>query len=186
MYKRLFIAIKISPTEEFLSRIYYLKNNLSEDNINWIKESHYHLTLKFLGKTHIHALPNLKNRLSDIADRFKSFDFDLYDLGVFGSKYQPRVLWFGIDHPDAIIAVNNRIVDQLKDLGYASDRQNFVPHLTVARIRKIVNKDHFQAVVAKFKQGLIQNQKVSEMILYESVLKQSGAEYHIVDRFAFK
>lgn len=183
MFKRLFIAIKIDPTEEMLRRIHYFKRNLEEENIHWIKTGHFHMTLKFLGKTPTSQIEQLSKGLREVAMKFPCFEMRVDGIGLFGSQYNPRVIWVGLEPKDFLLSLHEKVIKQLASMGLESDRQNFVPHLTLARIRKIYHKDHFNKVMEKSEQGLIQSQKVNKIVLYESVLLSRGAEYEIIEEF---
>lgn len=183
MSKRLFIAIKLDPSEEMLRRIRYFKKNLQEENINWIKTEHFHLTLKFLGKTSGSKIEELSRILKEVADDFQSFEMTIKDVALFGSQYSPRVIWLGVEPEDLLKRLNQKIVSKLQSIAMDSDRQNFVPHLSIARIRKIHHKIHFKQVFEKAEQGFIQSQKVGKIILFESILLAKGAEYAIVEEF---
>lgn len=183
MFKRLFIAIKIDPTEAMLRRIHYFKRNLGEENINWIRTDHFHLTLKFLGKTSVSQIEEVSRLLRKISLETQAFQLEVDGVNLFGSQYSPRVIWMGIEPIGRLKELNQKILQGLKELGIESDQQNFVPHLTIARIRKINHKDHFKKVVEKSEQGLVQSQRVDKILLYESILLAKGAEYAIVDEF---
>ena len=66
------------------------------------------------------------------------------------------------------------------------DRQNFVPHLTVTRIKQLKDKELFFDIISEYKDEFIQDLKVEEIILFESILERSGAVYNIVERFPLK
>jgi len=185
MFKRLFIAIKIDPTEELLRRIHYFESNLKEENINWIKADHYHLTLKFLGKTDIAQIEEVSRILKEVSMKSRAFQLELSGIHLFGSTYSPRVIWIGTEPVDILKELNQKVIAGLKELGIESDQQNFVPHLSIARIRKLKNKDHFKRVMEKAEQGLIQSQSINKMILYESVLLPRGAEYRTIEEYPF-
>ena len=49
--KRLFVAIKITPNDEFLKIFQELKQDLKHEKIRWVETRNLHLTLKFFGET---------------------------------------------------------------------------------------------------------------------------------------
>jgi 2'-5' RNA ligase len=183
MTKRTFIGIKINPTEELLRRIYYLKKNLSQDNINWIREDHFHLTLRFLGETPLNRLEEVQQLLKRLTSQYSPFEMEVSGIHLFGSKHSPKVIWAGVQPHDLLLEMALKIDVFLTTLGFSSDRQNFVPHLSLARIRKLKDKDHFHQVIEKSPNGFIQNELVESVLFYESVLKPKGAEYQILGEF---
>lgn len=184
MHKRLFIAIRINPTEEFLRRVYFLKNNLDADLINWIREDHYHLTLQFIGNTSTRLIPAIIKNLKLKIDELKSYELMIKGVGIFGSQYNPKVIWFGVEPFSKLTQLHQEIQSSLEKIVVLKNGQNFVPHLSIARIKKIEDKNHFQKVIAMANQDLIQVQDLKEIILFESILNTKGAEYDVVDCFS--
>ena len=87
--KRLFVAIKLKPDENFLRIYYFLKQNLKHDLIRWVEPDKLHLTLKFLGETPNEKIPQIKQLLSDFVKDKKRFEIIFDKVGIFGSSYNP-------------------------------------------------------------------------------------------------
>ncbi len=184
--KRIFVALKIHPSEKFLTIYDELKSACRNDKIKWVEPYNIHMTLKFLGETEEDKIGSIRNVLSGISFRNQSFELKLKDVGIFGSSYKPRVIWFGIEENESLINLANDVLDQMHDLGFEKDRQNFVPHLTIGRIKFIDNKRTFQEVINKYRSIKIQEQKVDQFYLIESILRQQGPEYKILESFLLK
>ncbi len=183
--KRLFAAIKIHPSEAFLKPYHALKNSLKDETIKWVDPDNTHITLKFFGETPEHHIPAIQMALRKAVNNVSPFEFSIHNTGIFGSSYNPKVIWFGIDPREEIIRLSENILVELEQIGFARDRQNFVPHLTIARIKNIEDKKFFQAVIDKHKECFIQKEEVSEFHLFESILQPRGAKYSIIDSYAF-
>ena len=175
--KRLFIAIKLNPDEKFLETYNLLKSSLKQDIINWVKPEIMHLTLKFMGPTPTEDIPKIKAILSYFCKQKTPIKFEFDKTGIFGSSYDPRVIWFGISKNDEIKAFGEDLLNIFHESGFKRDRQNFVPHLTIGRIKKIKNKKYFQSIIDKVKDRKIQLFNVNEIILYQSILKPDGPVY---------
>ena len=169
-----------------LRRVSLFQENLSEDNINWIRTDRYHLTLKFLGKTSSEKIEGMVKKLKMSLREDLAFKLNLSEFGLFGSKYSPRVIWAGAEPELEIRKLAQKISKEMESFGYKNDRQNFVPHLTVARIRKMKNKTHFQQVFSKLHSAVLLEQLVDEVILFESKLSCQGAEYSEIAKFPLK
>lgn len=177
MMKRLFAAIKIEP-DELLLRVYYsLRQALKHENIKWVEPDNLHFTLKFFGETPEAKFEKINQVLGSIASELEPFDMSISKTGIFGSAYKPRVIWFGFAEEDVLKDIGERILSRLADAGFLSDRQNFVPHLTIGRIKNIKQKNLFQSVINDFKEIQLQKFRVNEFYLYESVLKPAGPVY---------
>jgi 2'-5' RNA ligase len=184
--KRLFAAIKVTPSESFLSRYFALKKSLEGEKIKWVDPGNIHITMKFFGETPEHHIPAIHAALEKAAAVSDPFDFNIVNTGIFGSAYKPRVIWFGIEPADGIISLAETIFDQLQEIGIERDRQNFVPHLTIARIKYLENKNHFQEVISRHRDGQIQKEEVNVFHLFESQLGRLGPKYYVLNSYSLK
>ena len=184
--KRIFAAIKIFPDENFLKLYYRLKSGLKHDKIKWVEPENIHITLKFFGETEETKINSIINVFNKVTEDFKSFDPELENVGIFGSSYKPKVIWFGIKNNEQLINLSNSVNENLIPVGYISDRQNFVPHLTVARIKFLNDKRLFRQIIDKNKTIKIQKIKVDKIYLFESILKHEGPIYNVIEEFPLK
>jgi len=175
--KRLFAAVRITPDNNFLKIYNGLKQPLRDEHIKWVDPANIHVTLKFFGETPEEKIPDISTMLNAIAGSYKPFTIRLQKVGIFGSSYQPRVVWFGIDDGTSLVAMAKDAIRKAEKIGFESDRQNFVPHLTIGRIKNIRDKKSFQAVVDRYRDSFIQDQPVGEVILFESILRPQGPLY---------
>ncbi|MBZ0242145.1 MAG: RNA 2',3'-cyclic phosphodiesterase, partial [Bacteroidales bacterium] len=112
------------------------------------------------------------------------FDLVFDKTGIFGSRYQPRVLWLGLsEEPGQLKPLANNIIDAMDKIGFKRDRQNFVPHLTLGRINKLTDKPRFQEVIGKIPQKTYISTSVDKLLLYESILHKTGPEYRMIESF---
>jgi len=181
--KRLFIAIKFHPTEALIDVFRSLKENLQEDKIKWVEEHNLHLTLKFFGDTEEARIPAIRRALKAAAERSPGFELELKGTGIFGSRYDPRVIWFGIEPNPSLQDLYANLWEELGNLGYVPDSQNFVPHLTIGRVKYIRDKRFFQEAVQQYRDEYIQKETVRELYLYESILRPEGPVYKIIENF---
>ncbi|MCF8366248.1 MAG: RNA 2',3'-cyclic phosphodiesterase [Bacteroidales bacterium] len=181
--KRLFAAIKVEPDENLIETYDKLKSGLRDEKINWVPERNIHITLKFFGETPEDKTDGICEVLDDIAREHNGFEIQLQNIGVFGSSYNPRVIWFGMDQNAALESLANDVLGGAEKLGWERDRQNFRPHLTVGRIKSIKEKRFFQQTIDKFKNSKLQAVPVQSFYLIESKLRAQGPVYEIVEEF---
>ena len=181
--KRLFLAIKIEADDNFKEIYNGLKYNLSNQNIKWVELNNMHLTLKFFGETNVDIIPNICSKIEDSLQGITSFDLMINKTGVFGSNYQPKVIWFGIDNNPMLNSLAEKVLNNMASLGFERDRQNFVPHLTIGRIKFVNDKKYFSEIVTKYNATSMQKVHVKEILLYESILRKEGPIYKVVERF---
>lgn len=185
MSKRLFVAIPIEASVALLKQKQFLENNLSEEHIRWVKAENIHLTLKFLGKTPNERIPEIKRVIQEVAQSFSSFSLSLNRVGVFGSRYNARVIWVGTEENAALLDLQQKLVLGFAGIGFADDRQNFVPHFTLGRVKNILHRDHFKRVMSKLNQGFIQQSEIKGISLFESILTPEGPIYKTIQKVDF-
>ncbi len=135
--KRLFAAVKIHPSDKLLSIYNSLRAGLRFADIKWVPVENIHVTLKFFGETEENRLPEIRQALGDAAGKHSPFIVKLEHTGIFGSSYNPRVIWFGMGNAEPLADLTNSVFDEVEKIGWERDRQNFVPHLTIGRIKNI-------------------------------------------------
>jgi RNA 2',3'-cyclic 3'-phosphodiesterase len=184
--KRLFIAIKLTPDKNLLKTYSFLQNALHYEKIRWVPPDNLHVTLKFLGNTPEEKIPTISEVITNSVASIKPLMVEFANCGIFGSRYKPRVIWFGIKENEELKKIGLGIIDNLNDAGFAKDRQNFVPHLTIGRITKIIDKHMFNDVIGKVKNVHHQETIIDKVILYESVITSNSPTYNVIKSFPLK
>ncbi len=181
--KRLFVAIPLILSEDIISKIQELQHVFDMDKMRWIPTENTHLTLKFLGSTPGKRIKPLIKTLEKGILNIPDFNLEINRLGMFGSKHAPKVLWLGFDENPTLLQLNQQISQQLQEIGIEETRENFVPHVTIARIDKIIHKDFFQKQINIVKNSFHQHIPVTHFNLYESIFERSGVKHRIIHTF---
>ena len=181
--KRLFAAIRITPDQSFLDQVHSLEESLRHERIKWVEDHNIHITVKFFGETEEKNIPGISAVLRNIATSSSSFSYSLKNLGIFGSSYDPKVVWVGIEPYQPLADLINRIRQELRPLGYEPDRQNLVPHLTLGRVKGLKDKALFQRTIDRYRSLSSKELKAESIILFESILKREGPIYNPIEVF---
>ena len=181
--KRLFLAIKLIPDENLLKTYHSLQQSFRYDRIRWVDLVNFHITLKFFGNTSEEKIPIISEVVKNVLKSYGSLNLELENCGVFGSKYKPRVIWFGIANNNQLKNLGIELLNDLHDAGFVKDRQNFAPHITVGRITKIVDKRLFNEKMSKVKYVFLQQIIFDKIILFESILSSGGPQYNVINSF---
>ena len=175
--KRLFLALPSGDEIMFRQTLDELEKITSRDSINWISHGNLHLTIRFIGETSENRIPAIINAMENAAKRVIPYGSRIAKIGLFGSSYQPRVIWAGWNDEGHTLALHEQLKSELQKAGFPADRQNFVPHLTLGRIRHIADKRFFSKQIATMSEREFGNVFNNRLILFESILKPSGPEY---------
>jgi len=75
------------------------------------------------------------------------FQLEISKLGAFPGVNQPRVIWIGVGgETDRLLELQQDIDSRLVPLGFAPEKQPFVPHLTIARVRENASPEDRKAL----------------------------------------
>jgi RNA 2',3'-cyclic 3'-phosphodiesterase len=184
--KRIFIALKIEPGEKLSGMISMLKTSLSKDLIKWTVPGNIHITLAFLGDTDENQIEPVISMLGEKCSGSGSFDLILRGAGVFRNLKDPRIIWTGVEPSDKLNHLNKSIVNGLKDLNINLEDRAYNPHLTLGRIKHLNDSNRLRIVLEQFQNAEIQRIPVNEVILYESILMQTGPVYTPLAEFGLE
>ena len=182
--KRTFIALPIQAGPKLRETHTKLRNELKNEKIKWVDADHFHLTLFFLGDTRDEQVEQVDRMLKALAGEFPDFTIRLEGLGVFKNIRKPRVLWAGIKDYDPMSQIKWAIDHEMTSLGFEPDKREFKPHLTLARIKWIDDKDKLQQLIEAHQQEQWQSAHIDQIIYFESRLTQSGPVYTPIGRYS--
>ncbi len=183
-FKRLFIAIKIISSEELKNCFNSLKFQLKHENVVFSDINQLHLTLLFFGKTDEIQIPEINKVLNCIASNSLPFNLEINHIGTFGKKKYPKTLWIGVNKNPLLLELKTKINNEfLKEKKVITESPDFIPHITLARIKHINNVQDFYSTVEKYKDFFKYKLYVDKFHLFESTLTPQGAIYNILNTF---
>jgi RNA 2',3'-cyclic 3'-phosphodiesterase len=174
---RLFTAIDFKEIEDYLIK---LQNNIDSPIAQLKKVSVFHLTLKFLGKVSEDKASIIKEKLKQV--KFNPFSLTLDKIGVFPNENFIRVIWVSIKQSDEVIQLQKDIESALEEFKLKKDFE-FQPHITLARVKTIDNKEEFIKNIKKIK---VEEKtiEIKDFKLIKSTLTQKGPVYEDVAVFS--
>lgn len=165
---RVFVAVDIP--KGVMEDLKEIQKYLREAELKPVKD--FHLTLKFLGEVSEPRVEEVKEALKQI--KFKSFKAQLTEIGVFPNPNYVRVVWVGVS-PEDFISLQKQVDNSLEKLGFKKDNR-FHPHLTLARVKFVKDKENFKKIFGNIK---IEKREfeVNEFKLIKSTLTREGPIY---------
>jgi len=146
-----------------------------------------HLTVRFLGDVGGADLERIVPALSAAAGEIAPFDLTLGGLGAFPSPTRPRVVWVGVRAgADRVREVAARVADALERVGVPPEAGEFVPHVTLFRVRSPRDIARARALLdgtAPPPPG--RTVAVPGIVLKESVLAPDGPRHRVIRTFPF-
>lgn len=174
---RLFVAVDPAPEVRDRLRAAIARVRPLAPRAKWVDPDALHVTLAFLGDTAEESVPGIEAALAAVARAHAPPEVRFTGAGAFGGK-RPRVLWVGVGGEVAALAEVQRAVGAaLSSFGYAPDRPDFTPHLTLARAG---DRGGDPALVSSAEALAAEDfgpTRIGAMVLYKSDLGPKGAKY---------
>ena len=175
--KRTFIAVRVDPGSELQDAISFLRAGLRSEKIKWVEAGNIHVTLAFIGNTDEQLVKSVGAALENDFKGFGSFKFKLTGLGVFRNFTDPKIIRTGIKDPEGLNRAHEIVRKDIGLLNIKLEDRQFKPHLTIARIKEIKDKNNLKKLIQKYADTLFQDVTVSEIVYYESILLPAGPLY---------
>ena len=169
---RTFISINIP--EEIKKEIKKIQDSLPEFFGKKTELENLHLTLKFLGETEEKRIEEIKEKLRKI--KIEKFKTEIDEIGIFSPNFI-RIVWLHMKDCDNL---QKQIDAALKNLFEPEKR--FMSHLTIARIKKLKDKEGFLQDLKKIKIEKIKF-KVDNFCLMKSELTAEGPKYSVLEEY---
>ncbi len=182
---RTFIAIDLPEnTRKALGAIQeHLKQ--SRAGVRWVKPAGIHLTLKFLGNVHPAQIDEIAAAAAEVVREESALSLSVADFGAFPNLRNPRVIWVGIKGDLKRLArIQARLEENLAPLGFAREKRGFRPHLTLGRVKDRRNRQALIDAMTALQSPKFNSFDVTEIILYKSDLRPSGAIYTKLHRMS--
>lgn len=183
---RCFISIGI--TDEVKGKIRTLIDNMKHlsKGVRWVPIENIHLTLKFLGDVNENLIPEIKNRLIVLKNKYNPFKIDIKGTGAFPSPKYPNVLWIGVEPSDQLERLHLDIEDAMYEFGIKKEDRKFSPHLTIGRVKDRKEIDLVVKELYTIKDMFFGSIDIREFQLMRSILKPTGAEYFEIAKFTLE
>ena len=183
---RAFIAIDLPESvKSFLSDVQETLKSYGF-RVKWVRPQNIHLTLKFLGDTATAHTDKISEAMALATRNFPIVPLKAKGIGVFPNARRPRVIWAGLNGQLETLANLQQTLDaHLADLGFARDTRAFKSHLTLGRVKGKIASDRMKAAIDKLKELESESFEASQIILFKSELRPTGAVYTKVHRVNF-
>ena len=141
-----------------------------------VEDQNLHITIRFLGEIPVTMIDEVYRVLASI--EFKRFRVKLVGVGAFPSIARPRVIWVGVREGfDELRRIYEGIEKGLRRLGFRPEREEFVPHVTLARLKGSRNIDRVVKLLREYQDYEFGEIDVGVVRLKQSILTRSGPIY---------
>jgi 2'-5' RNA ligase len=125
--------------------------------------------------------------VSEATSNFDQFTLSLTTLGAFPNLANPKVVWVGVDKgKKECIELAKRIDDNLLRLGFPIEQKEFIPHLTLGRVKSARGRNELSKLISKLKTQVFGEMNVGEIEVMGSQLTPKGAIYNTLHKLPLR
>lgn len=152
----------------------------------WVPPPNLHVTVKFVGDVDVELVPALSDALAVVARKHAAIRLTVGGVGAFPEEGVPRVLFARVGEGHEQLAALAASVDQaFFELGLPKEVRKFHGHVTLARVKYCPpGGPTLQQIVPVGEAADCGTASITEVTLYRSDLLRTGAEYHVLARYA--
>ncbi len=184
-----FIAVEVSQeVKQYIeSAVVRLWKPALRENMHWYMPEEYHITLKFLGDIPEECQQSIISAVTPVAAQSLPFALTLAAPGAFPTDRTKRVFWMGVRRNTGINDLAENLDRACGQLGFKREDRLYLPHITVARIRRGGGRE------AECNAPIVDEQtfpswQISRFVLMQTLsaeqrAKESKARYNIVQTF---
>jgi 2'-5' RNA ligase len=181
---RAFVAIDID--ESIRQKLVAAQKQLATAgaDIKLVEPENVHVTMKFLGDVSDNKVAAVADAIRTAVVGTQSFEMKIRGIGAFPNMRYIRVIWAGVaDGRDIVIALERNIDRELQKLGFPPER-DFVPHLTLARVRTPRRKEQLAETIEGMAKDNTEfgDMRAKSVELKQSQLTSKGPIYSTIAR----
>ena len=144
--------------------------------VRWVDQENYHVTLAFLGEQRESDLETLAEQMDHHIVQ-PEFATTLSHLSPF-PETRPKLVAAMLGKSPDIKALHQQVSSAVNSASMMIDKRKFIPHITLGRYRHSKN-----VYAGTIPMNVSFETWFDEVVLYESVLTNTGAEYEPIYRF---
>lgn len=185
---RIFIAINLPADIKKVLDRYQAK--YPELPAKWMSQSNMHITLEFLGDLTDQEIGDTCRIAKEVAQKHSAFSINLNSVS-YGpkNKMPPKMIWVNGEKSKELAELKNDLQNSLlESVRFAPDvqslpagRQEFTPHITLARISEWQFRSIEPEEVPEINEGLDLMFTVESIEVMESINKRGGPVYETLE-----
>jgi 2'-5' RNA ligase len=149
------------------------------EKLTFVNADAMHITLNFFGEVDKKTSEKIKDSIKFVS--FSSFEIELEGLSYF-SPESVRVLFISIKKGNKELVnlsknIEESIIENRIEINYEKITKDFIPHLTVARVKFLKDKELLLSTIKEYSNKNFGSFSVDEIKLKESVLTAKGRVY---------
>jgi len=180
---RAFVAVKIS--EDVRNALWGIIGELqgSRVDVRWVRSANLHITLKFLGNVETARIPAVEEALRKGGAGLAPFSLPVRGIDALPNPKYPRIVYADLaDERGSLKKLAESVCAELEPLGFEPEKRDFLPHLTLGRVKSFRGKTMLMMKIREYHNREIGSILVKDFLLMKSELKPGGAIYSDIAR----
>lgn len=184
-YLRTFIGLPLLVDPGFLRARRKLMNALEGERISWTNPDLFHVTLRFIGNTEQSSIRRIGGALHAGVNVPGPTCVNMGNLGSFGPRKRPRVIWTGFEETEFIESLKLEVDRALELCGIPRSEQEFRAHLTLGRVRSLQDLQRYYMRIEEMEKDFVSPVVFEKLVFFRSVPGSKGPEYQVLDEIHF-
>lgn len=151
---------------------------------SWVRPEAQHLTLAFLGEQDASLLECIGKEVEPRVRTIGRFDALVRGCGFFPNSRNARVGWMGVEPAETFVSLAGVVRAAVGSCGVTLDSADFKAHMTLCRIRDRWPPACIELFQRAFGDYVSKPFPVTEVTLFSSELKPTGAVHTALRKFA--
>lgn len=139
--------------------------------VRWEKAEKIHITLKFMGSVNGKTKDDILCKVKNIVKNTQPITLRISHIEAFPDFRRPRILVLRLSKSNDLKDLFTSIETELFEVGIEKEERNFIPHITIGRIKKGFGIKEKTIKIDK-KEFVI-----DQIAVVKSELKREGSEY---------
>jgi 2'-5' RNA ligase len=180
----MFVAAETTPEIQRKAADLVAEMAATTDAVRWVEPGNLHWTLKFLGEVQELDVAEVCQRVASAAAALPPFMVEVRGAGAFPTPARPRTLWLGVGAGEReLVDLQQPIERELEAMGFRPEPRQFVPHLTIGRVRKASRSlQRLADALGRNSELSLGLMEVHEAVVFSSRLSREGPEYTALGR----
>lgn len=174
---RIFLALPLKVQASLRTTCSKLQDQFSNEKLRWVRQENMHLTIRFFGDVEEERIVELADALKVALSDVPSGEICIKGLGTFENRSSYNVLWAGIEDPEPLREIKSITDEALKEIQPVKIHRNYRPHLTLARMKRIYERERFMDEIVRYEATDFGTYKLDRLVLFQSILGEQGPVY---------
>ena len=174
MIIRTFLSLELAQTvkNKLSAHAELISGNDNLQQIRWLPEENYHLTLAFLGNVEYVLISSLQLKLEQNLSSKKTVPFRFSEITPFPFSGTPKIAAAMLEHSDELMQLQHNTAKCVRDVGIFLEHRRFTPHVTLGRLKSRSRKSMAFQPQQIFLEGVSE-----KVVIFQSELTPKGAVY---------